>query len=94
VDAPFLQGLQASYSVAASASFSNRPGELSRQSSKQQQQQPGPLSASASFSRSRGGEEGKQKMQPGWGSGKQKQAGVNQRFLKQYSLDKKGLFAP
>jgi hypothetical protein len=30
----------------------------------------------------------------GWRSGKQKQAGINQRFLKQYSLDKKGLFAP
>ena len=36
----------------------------------------------------------KQKLLPGWRSGKQKQAGINQRFLKQYSLDKKGLFAP
>jgi hypothetical protein len=80
---------QASYSIAASTSFASRPGELSRQSSKQ-----AAPSASASFKHGSGaGAGGKQQLQP-WLSGKAKQAGANQRFLKQYSLDKKGLFAP
>lgn len=36
-----------------------------------------------------------QQTQPGLvGGGKQKQAGPMQRFLKNYSLDRKGLFAP
>lgn len=81
---------QASYSVAASTSFSSRPGAMSRQSSKQ-----AAPAASASFKHSSGSGTagGKQQLQP-WLSGKAKQAGANQRFLKQYSLDKKGQFAP
>lgn len=62
---------QASYSVAASTS--SRPGELSRQSSKQVAP-----AASASFKHSSGSGAagGKQQLQP-WLSGKAKQAGTN-----------------
>ena len=63
---------QASYSVAASTS--SRPGELSRQSSRQQVAP----AASASFKHSSGSGAagGKQQLQP-WLSGKAKQAGTN-----------------
>jgi hypothetical protein len=81
------------YALPGNSSFSARPGELTQQLSKQQQPAQ-PLSASASFDKARSvSEGGKQQLQAKL-SGKQKQAGPNQRFLKQYSLDKKGLFAP
>lgn len=83
---------QAPYALPGNSSFSARPGELTQQSSKQQHAAE-PLSASASFNKGSSSEGGKQQLQAKL-SGKQRQTGPNQRFLKQYSLDKKGLFAP
>lgn len=73
-----------------SSSFSGRAGELSRQSSKQQR--PAAMTTSTSFNKS-SNPDSKQLQAYGL-SGKHKQAGPMQRFLKQYSLDRKGLFAP
>lgn len=73
-----------------SSSFSGRAGELSRQSSKQQR----PAVMSTSTSLNKGSNTDGRQLQAHGLSGKQKQAGPMQRFLKQYSLDRKGLFAP
>jgi hypothetical protein len=86
-----LDALQ--YGVADSSSFAGRPGELSHQSSKQH---PAAPAASASFNKGAaggGGVDVKQQLQPCL-SGRQRQGGGNQLFLKHYSLDRKGLFAP